>query len=215
MRSVQKVSSHALWKIETFTEDDTRYKKHCTQDTDISVPFKAGTLAPHTVLQIAISCSVIFPQISWMVWNFFPFKAGFSFGEKLEVAGHQIWAIAGLHHLSDLIVCQKLYIRCDAWAGTLSWWSSQSPVAHGCGLLNHANSFCWGMFKLNTKCDGESLLYSLSHFECDSHTVHMLTQWSLPPLLTSTVRSSLFAHVQSTLLGCQVTSVLCKLFSLY
>ena len=28
-RSVWKVSSHALWKIETFTED-TRYNKHCT-----------------------------------------------------------------------------------------------------------------------------------------------------------------------------------------
>ena len=29
-----------------------------------------------------------------------------------------------------------------------------------------------------------SLLYLLSHFECDSHTVHMLTQWHLsPPLI--------------------------------
>ena len=27
-------------------------------------------------------------------------------------------------------------------------------------------------------------LFSLSHFECDSHTVHMLTQWHLPPPLT-------------------------------
>ena len=30
MKSVQKVSSHVLWKIETFIEEDTRYKKHCT-----------------------------------------------------------------------------------------------------------------------------------------------------------------------------------------
>ena len=30
MRSVQKVSSHVLSKIETFIEEDTRYKKHCT-----------------------------------------------------------------------------------------------------------------------------------------------------------------------------------------
>ena len=28
-RSVQKVSSHVIWKIETFIEEDTRYKKHC------------------------------------------------------------------------------------------------------------------------------------------------------------------------------------------
>ena len=86
-------------------------------------------------------------------------------------------------------------MRCDAWAGILSWWSSQSPVAHSRGLLNHLNSFHRGMFKLNTKFDAYLMLYSLSHFECDSHTVHMLTQWRRPPPLTSTVKSSLFTHV--------------------
>ena len=30
MRSVQKVSSHIIGKIETFIEEDTRYKKYCT-----------------------------------------------------------------------------------------------------------------------------------------------------------------------------------------
>ena len=54
------------------------------------------------------------------------------------------------------------------------------------------------MFKLNTKFDADSLLYSLSHFECDSHTVHMLTQRHLPPPLTSTVKSSLFMHGHSS-----------------
>ena len=29
-RFVQKVSSHVLWKTETFIEEDTRYKRHCT-----------------------------------------------------------------------------------------------------------------------------------------------------------------------------------------
>ena len=48
MKSVQKVSSHVLCKMETFIED-TRYKKHCTEDHDASVPFKVGTLGPHTV----------------------------------------------------------------------------------------------------------------------------------------------------------------------
>ena len=48
------------------------------------------------------------------------------------------------------------------------------------------------MFKLNAKFDADSLLYLLSHFECDGHTVHMLTQRFLPPPLTSTVKSSLF-----------------------
>ena len=44
------------------------------------------------------------------------------------------------------------------------------------------------------KFDADSLLYLLSHFECNNHTVHMLTQQHLPPPLTSTVKSSLFMH---------------------
>ena len=41
------------------------------------------------------------------------------------------------------------------------------------------------------------LLYLLSHFECDSHTVQVLTQWCPLPPLTSTVKLSLFPHVHS------------------
>ena len=62
-------------------------------------------------------------------------------------------------------------------------------------LLNYLNSFCEGTFKLNAKFDAHSLFYSLTHFECVSHTVHVLTQ--LPPL-TSTVKSSLFTHAHSS-----------------
>ena len=47
-------------KIETFIEGDTGYKKHCTQDNDTSVPFKVGTLGPHAVLPIFITCPVVF-----------------------------------------------------------------------------------------------------------------------------------------------------------
>ena len=50
------------------------------------------------------------------------------------------------------------------------------------------------MFKLNAKLDADSLFYSLSHFELDGYTVHVLTQWCLPPPLTSTVKLSLFMH---------------------
>ena len=83
-------------------------------------------------------------------------------------------------------VLPKNCMRCEASVGTLSWWSCQSLAAHSCGLLNHLNSFCGEMFKLNTKFDADLLLYMLSHFECNSHTVHTLTQWCLPPPLTST-----------------------------
>ena len=51
------------------------------EDNDTSVPLKAGTLQPHTVLPITISCPVIFSWMSSMVWNLFPFKGDFSFGK--------------------------------------------------------------------------------------------------------------------------------------
>ncbi|KAF6114726.1 hypothetical protein HJG60_010660 [Phyllostomus discolor] len=41
-------------------------------------------------------------------------------------------------------------------------------------LRNHLNSFCGGIFKLNTKFDADSLLYELSHFECNGQTVNIL-----------------------------------------
>ena len=51
------------------------------------------------------------------------------------------------------------------------------------------------MVKLSAKFDADILLYLLSHFEWDSHTVHIHTQWYLLPPLTSTVKSSLFTYV--------------------
>ena len=71
--------------------------------------------------------------------------------------------------------------------GTLSWWSCQSPVAHSCGLLTHGNGSCGGMFKLNTKFDAVSLLYSLilnvmaTQNTCSLNGLyhpHWLVQWS-------------------------------------
>ena len=99
---------------------------------------------------------------------------------------------------NNIVFAKKLCTRSDAWAGMLSWWSCQSPVAHSYGLLNHPNSVCGAMFKLNAKFNADSLLYLLSHFECDSHTVHMFIQQCLLPPLTSTVKSSLFTHAHSS-----------------
>ena len=64
--------------------------------------------------------------------------------------------------------------------------------------MNHLNSFCRGMFKLNAKFGADSLLYSFSHFECDGHTVHMLTQRHLRPPLTTIIKLSLFMEVHSS-----------------
>ena len=54
------------------------------------------------------------------------------------------------------------------------------------------------MFKLNSKTDTDFWLHPFGHFECDGHTVHMLTQQHLLPPLTSTVKSSLFTLVHSS-----------------
>ena len=59
-----------------------RYKKHCTQDNDISGPFKIGTLGPHTFLPIAISCPIVFFWILLKVWSLFPFSKGTLIVEK-------------------------------------------------------------------------------------------------------------------------------------
>ena len=85
---------------------------------------------------------------------------------------------------------QERACRCDEAA------NHQLPIAEV--FLNQLNSFHRGMLKLNAKFDADSLLYLLGHFECDDHTVHLLTQWCLPPPLTSTVRSSLLMHERSS-----------------
>ena len=51
-------------------------------------------------------------------------------------------------------------------------------------LQNHLNSFHGGMFKLNSKFDVDLLLCSLSHFECDSHTVHIHAHSMVSPIPT-------------------------------
>ena len=42
---------------------------------------------------------------------------------------------------------------------------------------------------------------STQSFCCDNHTVHMLTQWCLPPPLVSTTKSSLFTYAHSSTLS--------------
>ena len=92
---------------------------------------------------------------------------------------------------------KKLCMRCDTRAGTLLWWSCQSPVAHSCGLLNHPNSFQGGMFKLNTIFDADLLLYMLILIAMATQYTCSLSGIYLPPL-TNTVKSSLFTHVYSS-----------------
>ena len=106
--SVQKVSSNVVWRIDTVIKEDARYKKHCTQGNDNSVPFEVSSLGPHTVLPITISCPILFSWILSTVWNLFPFK-----GDFIVVLGkarnHRVPNLGcrGLSHLSDLSLCQR------------------------------------------------------------------------------------------------------------
>ena len=167
-----------------------RYKKHCTQDNYASISFKEETLGPHTILLITSSYPIVFFWISLMVLHLFSFKGNFGLGksQKFQVTKFGLWG----GWVTSVIWCfiKKFCTRHDSWAGVLLWWSCQSPVAHSCGLLSHPKSFPGGMFKLNTKFDAVLLLYVFSCFECDGHSVYVLTQWCPPPPLTSTVKSS-------------------------
>ena len=128
--------------------------------------------------------------------NLFPFKGDFSFWKKPAVTGRWVWTVGKQGHLDDLMFHQKSLH--DTWcvSGWLLWWSCQSPVVHSCSVLNHLNRFHRGIF--NAKFDADSALNFISYFECGDHTLHMLTQWHLPPPLTSTVKWSLFTHVHSS-----------------
>ena len=71
----------------------------------------------------------------------------------------------------------------------------QLPIATGFWIIQTVSTEeCLSL----TKLDADSLLYLLSHFGCDSHTVHMFTQRHLLPPLTSTVKSSLFTLAHSS-----------------
>ena len=170
-----------IWKIETFIKEDTGYKKHCTQDNDVSVPFKVGTLGPHTVLPVPISCPIVFSWISWAVWNLFPFKGHFSFGKSQKSQGTKS-GCRGPESPEWFAISQKKFCtRRDAWAGALSRWSCQSPVAHSCSLLNHPDSFHRGMFKFNATSDADSSLYSVilnvmaTHCTCSFNSIYTPT----------------------------------------
>ena len=111
MHIIYKVCSESIQLCnmkETFIEEDARFKKHCAWDNDASVPFKAGTLGPHTVLPVSLLLFKTLCKILW--WNHhqlslriflncinglksLPFQRWFQFWEKPEVTGHQIWAV--------------------------------------------------------------------------------------------------------------------------
>ena len=133
-----------------------------------------------------------------MVWNLFPFKSDFSLGKIRKSQGAQS-ELSGAESPGWFDVSPK-----TAWDVMHEWVHSWHEAAnhrlavHSRGLFNRWNSFHGRMFKLNTIFDANLLLYLLSYFECNGHTVYRLNQRHLPTSLTSTVKSSLFMHSHSS-----------------
>ena len=59
LRHVRKVSSHALWKIETFIEEGSRNIRCRTM-----MSFKVGTCGPYLVLPVSIATAAFCPFCS-------------------------------------------------------------------------------------------------------------------------------------------------------
>ena len=75
------------------------------------------------------------------------------------------------------LACPLLGIRPTTQACALTGNQTCNPLVHRPVLNPQSHT----SQNLNAKFDVDSLLYLLSHFECDGHTVHMLTQWCLLP----------------------------------
>ena len=122
--------------------------------------------------------------------------------QSLLIAAHTRSTFSGVPLVAGPPECGSLSI--DSWPSLkhlCHTFICAALIAVPKSLLIHPNRLRREMFKLNAKFDEDSLLYLLSHFECDSHTVHMLTQQHLLPPLTSTVstlKPSLFTHVHSS-----------------
>ena len=105
-RSVQKVTSHVMWKREIFMEVDTRYKKHCTQDNEACLLQNR-----HLGTSLISSPSYQLPHCIFLnlinILKSLPFQMWFQFWEEPEVAGCQLWAVKGLSHLGDWMFRQK------------------------------------------------------------------------------------------------------------
>ena len=162
------------------------------------MPFKVGTFGPHRVLPVPLPlCKTLCKILCWnccQLSHHIPESHGQSKISSLSMVilvlgkarsyrapnlGCRGAESSGLFDVllknSARNMMHEYACCCDEGA------NHQFPVAQSYGLLNQPNSFCRRMFKFNAKFDVDLFLYSLSHFACDNHSVHMLTQWHLLP----------------------------------
>ena len=147
----------------------------------MSIPFKIGTMGPHTVLPLSISCPIIFSWISSMVWNLFPFKGDFSFGKSQN-------------NRAPNLGCRGA--ESPGWFDVSQKNSAQDTMherAH-CGdeAADHQvpTAAAFWVIRIVSVEECSSLTQNLRQIRCSTHSVilnvtatqvHMLTQQCLPP----------------------------------
>ena len=118
-----------------------------------------------------------------------PFQRRFWFGERPEVTGHQIWAVAGLSHLGDLMFCQKISGRdvmheqvccCDEAANhqlpiVVAFWIIWIVSVEGC------SNFTQNLMQIH--CSTCSVIFNVMATQCTCslngiYRPHWLVQWS-------------------------------------
>ena len=208
-RPVQKVSSHLIWKIETFIEEDTRNTVH-----RIMLPRCSLKKAPWDLTQFSQ-----LPSISLLYFPESHQQSGISSLSTVILVLRKArscrvlnLSCRGAELPGSLIFvdCSRYtfnILRCSACCRPSRTWITFNRISTifevfvphfylhriHCiileSLLNHLNSFRGGMFKLNIKFDVDLLLYFLSHlnvtatqYTCslnDIYRPHWLVQWSL------------------------------------
>ena len=136
--AVQKVSD--LWsaKIQLFIVTSENL-----------IPFKAVSLVMHTLLPAVLPLLETF--LESFLWNLVqlghhvphnvfswlksgPFQRHFQFGEQPKITKSHVGRVGSLTNQGN-VVFSKPWIRCEEWAGALSWWSCQVSAAHRSGRL--------------------------------------------------------------------------------
>ena len=201
MRSVQKASSHVLWKIEIFIGEDTRSTVH-------------RTMTPQAP-SITISCPIIFTQISLVVWNLFPFKGDFSFGKakshRAPNLGYMGAESPGWFDISPKTLHKAWCMRGHTWCRDEAA-DHHLPTAATVWIIQIVSVEGWSSLSQNLMqicCSSCSVILNVTatQYTCSLNGIYLPTDYYSGVVIVHACTS------QSTLLGCKVTLILCKLFS--
>ena len=147
-----------------------------------------GTLGPHTVLPITISCPVIFSE-SHQWSEISSLSKWFEFWVKLEVTGHPIWAVGGAKSPGWFDVSLKYsawdvmheWVHCPYEAASHQW-----PIAVAFWIIRIISMKEWPSLTQNLmqiRCSTCSVILNetATQYTCslnDVYCPHWLEQWS-------------------------------------